>query len=542
MNLKLYQKVSVEGAELATDVYLPDGPGPFPILLLRTPYHRAGSAGSAVRHVEAGYGFVVQDTRGKFGSTGRFRPVLDEAADGRATIDWIANQGWCNGRIGLIGGSYPGIVQIPAAAGGHEALRCMSPAVAPHAFFNDWLRYDGCFALANAVRWGMTIASCPSRLAEANIDWRALWAQKTVDGVFEHLGCRSDALAECLDHDREDDYWRAIDQREMYADVTVPGLHTAGWFDHISRGEYDAYAGLRDGAATAVARTNQRLRIGPWGHTSMGKDAYGEREFPGGAMDLQAHELRFLDLWMKDIDDGLTDEPPVRLFVMGANRWMGFPDWPPPEAQTRAWHLRAAGGLSRGTPGAEAPDTYRYDPADPAPTTGGPIYWGMGDDVPAGPADQARLLARSDVLSYRSDPLPGPVTVIGEVEVELWVATSAADTDFIAKLCVEQPDGRVISLATGSLRCRYRNDWRKCDPMPPGEPVEIRLRLSQLAYEFAAGSRIALLVTSSSYPRILPHPNTMAPTWREPSPVVAENQVLHDPEHPSRLLLPIVGL
>ena len=356
------------------------------------------------------------------------------------------------------------------------------------------------------------------------------------------MGYRSQALAEWVAHDREDEYCRGIDQRAMYPRVEVPGLHTGGWFDHISRGQFQAYQGIRDRGAGDVARANQRLRVGPWGHTTMGQGTYGVWEFPAGEMDLPANELRFLDLWLKDIDDGLTAEPPVKLFVMGVNRWMDFADWPVPEGETQQWHLRSPGGLSRETPDAGTPNEFRYDPADPAPTLGGPIYWGMGDDVPVGPADQAPILGRSDVLCYRSDPLGGALAVIGEVSLDLWVASTAADTDFLAKLCVVEPGGRVVSLTIGSLRCRYRNGWEKREPMPRGEPVEIRIHLGNLAYVFPQGSRVALIVTSSSYPRILPHPNTMAPTLREPSPVAADQQVLHDREHPSRLLLPVVDL
>ena len=154
MKALIFQKVPTGGGiHLATDVYLPDGPGPFPVLLTRTPYHRAGAVGAAPTYTDWGYAYAVQDCRGKYDSGGTFRPLVDEEEDGAAAINWIAEQPWCNGRIGLIGASYLGIVQIPAAACGHEALRCISPSVAPNSYFIDWARYGGCFALANLAAY-----------------------------------------------------------------------------------------------------------------------------------------------------------------------------------------------------------------------------------------------------------------------------------------------------------------------------------------------------------------------------------------------------
>jgi len=536
-----------DGIHLATDVWLPDGPGPFPTLLTRTPYQR--KMGPAATYTDWGYAYVVQDTRGKYDSEGAFRPLLDEAEDGAATLDWIANQKWCNGRIGMVGKSYLGIVQVPAASSGHEALRCIVPWVAPNSFFTDWIRYDGCFALANLVRWPMTHAVVPNKPVCDHFTWEELWAQPTLDAVFERAGYEASILREWVAHDRYDDYWRKIDQHLMYPKVKVPGLHGAGWHDHISRGQFQAYTGIRDRGDGPAARENQRLLVGPWSHTTMGKAECGEWNFgPDAVMDLGRYERRFIDLWMRDIDDGISEEPPVLLFVMGVNRWMRFDDWPPPEAKTAAWRLRSNGSaatlggdgkLSLGPTAADPPDRYRYDPADPAPTRGGPVYWGI---EAAGPMDQRPILDRPDVLYYRSERLADPLAAIGEIALDLWIASDAPDTDFIAKLCVVEPSGPIVPLTFGSLRCRHRNGWDRCDPLPKDEPTRIRIRMGSTAYVFPAGSRIALIVTSSSYPRILPHPNTMAPTWQERSPQIAVNQVLHDAEHESQLLLPIVGI
>ena len=537
-----------EDIALATDVWLPDGPGPFPVLLTRTPYHRAGAGGAAKRYTDLGYAYVVQDARGKYDSEGVFRPLVHEAADGHDTLDWIANQKWCNGRIGMVGRSYLGIVQIPAASGGHEALRCIVPGVAPNEFFTDWIRYDGCFALANMVRWPLTHAVCPTKPSDAHFTWEELWALRTLDEIEQRIGCRAPELREWVARDQYDEYWEAINQQRMYESVTVPGMHVGGWFDHLTRGQFQAFKGIGQRGATEAARAGQRLFILPCGHSTLGQREYGEWDFgPDAETDTLAYEQRFIDLWMRDIDDGISEEPPVRAFLMGENRWMSLSDWPPPEAEAQQWYLHSGGSavglgsdgrLSRESPGDEPADTYQYAPKHPAPSRGGPLYWGIAQGL--GPVDQHRLLRRDDVLYYRGEVLPHPVAVVGEVNLELWIASSATDTDFIAKLCVVEASGRVTCLTSGCLRCRYRESWSEPKALTPGEPTKLRIQMNNLAYVFPAGSRIALTITSSSFPRILPHPNTMAPTWQETSPQVARQEILHSRGHESGLLLPVV--
>jgi putative CocE/NonD family hydrolase len=550
---------TTDGAELATDVYLPHGGGSFPVVLIRTPYHRAYATGgdpagmSRVDYfIDRGYALAVQDVRGKYDSTGTFRPLVDEAVDGQKTIDWIAEQRWCNGRVGMAGLSYLGIVQVPAAAGGHEALRCITPQVAPQSFFTDWIRYDGCFALANMVRWPFTHNVCSTKPTAGHFTWKELVGLSSLAEIEERVGAVAPELRRWVEHDRYDDYWRAIDQHEMYDSVGAAGMHAGGWFDHLTRGQFQAWRGISDRGASDRARTSQRLVIGPWGHSRGGTREYGDWDFgPEAALSFVNYRQRFLDLWLRDIDDGIAEEPPVKLFLMGENRWIGLDDWPPREAREQDWYLHSGGSaagiggdgrLNREEPGAESADQFTYDPSDPVPTHGGQIYWGMtGVGIAkAGPVEQRQVLARDDVLYYRGERLPEPLRVIGEVELDLWVASDAEDTDVIAKLCVVEPDGRVTSLLVGSLRLRYRDSWSDPRPLSPGDPTQIRVHIGNLAYTFPAGSRVALMVTSSDFPRILPHPNTMEATWSDAPAHVARQTVLHDAEHPSRLVLPVV--
>ena len=543
-----------DGVHLATDVWLLEGPGPFPVLLTRTPYHRAGALRLAQVYTEWGYAYVVQDTRGKYDSEGEFYPLVDEARDGHDTLEWIAEQKWCNERIGLVGRSYLGIVQIPTASGGHEALRCIVPGVAPNSFFRDWIRYDGCFALANAVRWALTHTTCRTTPVIDHFTWDELYEQETLAAIFERAGFRSSVLKEWVEHDLYDGYWRSVDQHAMYECIRVPGMHVGGWFDHLTRGQFDAYRGISQGGATEKARQGQCVLIGPWGHSTVSARGeahrrYGDWDFgPESDLDVLGYERRFVDYWVKGQDDAFSDEPPVKVFLMGENRWLSLGDWPSPEAESQSWYLSSGGkawgldgdGLLSLEPAKETPpDQYLYDPLNPTPTLGGPIYWGLS---PAGPTDQRPVLAHPGVLYYCSRPVARSLAVVGEVSLELWVASSAPDTDFIAKLCVVEPSGRLTCLTVGSLRCRFRESWSEPKPLEAGIPTRVRVQMGHTAYVYPERSRIALLLTSSSYPRILPHPNTMAPTWKETSPQDARQQVFHSPRFLSRLELPVLRL
>jgi len=550
MQALLFRRVpNGEGQRLATDVWLPDGPGPFPVLLTRTPYHRRlGDAASARYYVERGYAYVIQDTRGKYDSEGTFRPLIDEAADGQATLDWIANQNWCNGRIGLVGKSYLGMVQIPAASGGHEALMCIVPGVAPTSFFLDWPRCDGCFSFANTVRWTLTHAVCPTTPSMAHFTWEELHSLRTLEEIEDRAGFHSPTLRDWVAHDRYDEYWEAVDQHRMFERVACPGMHVGGWFDHLTRGQFQSYRGIKQRGATQSARSGQRLIVGPWGHMTIGQREYGEWDFGRAAqINVSDYEQRFIDLHMKDIDDGISDEPPVYVFLMGENRWVHAADWPPPTAEVQEWYLRSdgdangvggGGRLSLESQDHAPPDRYCYDPQQPVPTLGGPIYWGI---APVGPVHQGPILGRADVLYYRSERLARPLTVMGEINLDLWVSSDAPDTDFTAKLCVVDSGGRVIVLAMGALRCRYRQGFHDPKPLTAGEATSVRLQMGNLAYVFPEGSAIALLITSSDFPRILPNPNTMAPTWQEKSPRVARQEIHHSGNHQSRLALPVVS-
>jgi len=537
-----------DNAELATDVYLP-GPGKWPVVLIRTSYFRGDSLPFAEQFFKHGIGFVIQDVRGKYDSTGKFEPLVYEAVDGHNTIDWIANQPWSNGDVGLYGVSYLGIVQVPAASGQHEALKCICPSAAPGNFFRDWIRYDGCFAWSNAVFWLLNHATLPNRTTMQHIDKTKLWSGRTVQEVEQYAEMKLPWLAKWCEHDTDDAFWQSLNQDRMHEKIKVPGMHVGGWFDHLTRGQFNAYRSITDNGATSIAREHQRLFIGPWGHMNIFKDAeiqrnYGDWDFGEASnIDVRAEEIRFIKYHLRGEDDGYANIPRAKIFVMGLNRWLDFADWPIPGTQYQQWHLTSNGKantrhgdgkLAPEEPATKQSDSYTYDPANPVPTIGGNIYWG---NAKCGPVDIRETLDRDDVLVYRADPVDKPLTVIGEVELSVTLQTDVEDTDLVAKFGVELPSGEMIVLTVGSLRLKFRDSWTDPTPLTPGNPVTVKLHLSQIGYQFAPGSRPFVSLTSSDFPRILPNTNTLQIFG---NPRIARHSVLTGSGALSCLILPVV--
>lgn len=560
-----------DGVTLATDVVRPQTSEPVPALLLRTPYGRdpgsAADPADAIRLVEAGYALVTQDVRGRFDSGGTFSPFRDEPGDGVATIAWLAAQPWCKGKVGLMGGSYVGATQWLAAGQAPPNLSAFVPYATGSDYHEGWTYQGGAFQLGFILRWtigSLSLAHLPGRpdADPAALDGLAR-AYAAIDDGYLHrpladvafLDTVAPYYREWLEHQARDGWWREVAPRERYAAVTAPALNIGGWYDIFVGGTVENYRGLRDGGGSPDARSGTRLIVGPWSHSNETR-TYPERTYGWGAeldaLDPTALHLRFFDRWLRGVDNGIDREPPVRLFVMGADRWQDEADWPPPDAELRPWFLHSTGRaglpggdgtLSAEPPGEEPADTYRYDPNDPVPSMGGATLMpggrpGWND----GPWDQRSLAGRADILRFASAPLDRPVGVIGDVEVVLHAASSARDTDFTARLIDVQPDGREEILAEGILRARYRESLAEARLLEPGSIVELRIRVGPTANVFRVGHRIRVDVSSSSFPRFDPNLNTGGDPASEPAgdAVIAENTVFHDRRHPSHVLLPVV--
>jgi hypothetical protein len=355
-----------------------------------------------------------------------------------------------------------------------------------------------------------------------------------------------------LAHTTADDYWLASSPQAGYEQIGVPALNISGWYDIFLWSTFQNYLGMKQRGGTEVARRNQRLIIGPWTHMNF-SGSFPEREFGWGgssaAIDLPGIHLRWFDRWLKDVDNGLDQESPVTIFVMGVDEWRTESDWPLPGTQFRPYYLHSAGGantlhgdgtLSEESPGEEPPDVYLYNPLRPVPTVGGQVIVPGGNAM--GPRDQRQVELRDDVLVYSTPVLDRPVEVTGPIELRLFVASSARDTDFTGKLVDVYPDGRAMILTEGILRARYRDSFTEPELLEPGKVYELWLNLWATANVFLPGHRVRLEVSSSNFPRFDRNSNTGGEITRETADQYqpAINRIFHDAEHPSRLILPII--
>jgi putative CocE/NonD family hydrolase len=550
-----------DGVVLRANVYRP-ADGRWPVLLTRLPYGKDLPLGNAsldpVQAARRGYVVIVQDTRGRFMSEGDWRPFEAEAQDGVDTIAWAAGLPYADGQVGMYGMSYFGFTQWCAAIQQPPALKAIVPAVTWCDPLNGMAFRGGAVELGSAASWGLQMGF--DQLARAH------------RGNLPALGAAIAALARELDelgpagyaslplaefgplrrHAVMDRFFEQLQRpmdRQLLDPITIVGKHdrvqvptfnVGGWYDIFLADTLANFSAMR-----RLGRPT-KLLIGPWAHTAYAMPV-GELNFGFGAQlsfvnlesDFGRLQLRWFDHWLKGIDTGLLAQPPIRLFVMGANVWRDEQEWPLARAVETPFYLRSDGALSAEPPGQESSDRYTYDPRTPVPTYGGALL--MAPEFPTGPRDQRRIEARPDVLVYTTPPLERDVEVTGPVRVELWACSSAPDTDFVARLVDVYPDGRAYNLTDGIIRARYR-DGEQPSLLEPGQPYRFTIDLWATSNVFKAGHAIRLQVTSSNFPRWDRNPNTGHPLGQDgPADLrVAEQTILHDAAHPSHVVLPIV--
>ena len=543
-----------DGVHLSADLYLPDdGRGPWPVLLSRTPYDNSLLMDLGLFWAQHGYAYVAQDVRGRYDSEGEFVPWDSETDDGRDTLDWIGRQGWCDGNVGMTGGSYLGQVQWQAAFTGHPLLKTIAPRVMGSNLWDSPHYQGGAFGLGVNAVWGWrTMGRTMQRIDR--FDWPALLRTLPLRAMDEVSGKRHPAFSTWLEHHDYGDYWRATAVDEHFARITIPVLHVCGWYDLYAGGMMTNFAGLRANAGSDLARANQRIIMGPWTHAQAGTMALattnaGDRDFGvASLLDTRLIELAWFDRWLKGIDNGADREPPIKLFVMGADAWRDEREWPLARTEWtpyylhsggRANSLRGDGELSPVAPADEPPDSFVYDPEHPVPTLGG-CNCCNPEIGPWGVYDQRPVEVRDDVLVYTTPPLAAAVEVTGPIAVHLYAATDGPDTDFTAKLVDVFPEGTAWNLCDGIVRGRYRKGRGPASFLTPGEVEEFVIDCWVTSNRFRAGHRIRLEISSSNFPRFDRNLNTGAPIADDDAPRSARQRVFHDAAHPSHVLLPII--
>ena len=549
-----------DGTVLRADVYRPDIPGKFPTLVRRMPYNKAseGAIETASRLAERGYLVVDQDVRGRFASDGEFLPGLyssehHDSEDGYDTVEWAAALPWSTGKVGTFGGSYAGWTQWELAHTRPPHLVAMAPnAIAANLLDRE---LSGVLRLGRTLWWSLNTLA-PDTRRRANEPWGArsedeadrLWTERDRSKWLWYLPLMDIpdyALSGMGKHfrrwleDHATDHFRFLEKHQR---VDVPALMVTGWYDQ-QIGTIKNYTGMVENGMTERARNGQRLIVGPWTHTGDLATAVGEVDFgPNSRRDLVEIMDRWFRCWLNEEERGADDWPPVQLFVMGANVWRNESEWPLARTVYTDYYLHSAGqantsagdgGLSTGPAREEPPDEYVYDPRDPVMT----LYSPPGQHEPQ---DQRALDGRRDVLVYSTPPLEKPVEVTGPVTLKLWAASSAVDTDFVAKLIDVWPNGFAQEVCYGIVRARYRDSYDAPSLLRPGETYEFTVQLNPTSNLFRPGHRIRLDVSSSDFPNFDRNHNTGGNDYAEATLVSAGQTVFHDASRPSRLVLPVI--
>ncbi|HET8911880.1 MAG TPA: CocE/NonD family hydrolase [Ktedonobacteraceae bacterium] len=568
-----------DGVVLRANIFRPAAEGRWPVLLTRLPYGKDLASGGAVldpaQAARRGYVVIVQDTRGRFASEGEWTPMRNEALDGVDTIAWAASLPYSNGEIGMYGASYYGFTQWSAAIHQPEALKAMVPFITWNDPLNGNLFRGGAFELGISAGW--------SAMMGLNVVMRRHM------GNPQALGGAIYSLVQALDTMGSRGYWslplrqfeplkrndvapiffeplekpmdrEIVDEMMIlgkHEQVTVPTFNIGGWYDIFLQDTISNFKIMREQGRTPEARQS-KLLIGPWTHGDVGARV-GEMNFGMASsgmlidyrIDLMSLQLRWFDHWMRHIDTGMLNEAPIKIFVMGANIWRDEQEWPLARAVETRYYLHSngeanllgdTGRLDIQEPETEQPDNYSYDPANPVLTRGGALL--MAIEYPGGAFDQRAIEERSDVLVYSTPVLEQPIEVTGPIKVHLWARSDALDTDFVARLVDVHPNGFSQNLTDGIIRARYRNFAKGEQPslLTPGTAYEYEIDLWSTSNLFLPGHRIRLDVTSSNFPRWDRNPNTGAELGENAEIVVAHQEILHDREHPSYIVLPIVPI
>ena len=617
-----------DGVRLATDIYRPalDGeyaPGTFPTILCRTPYNKGDFRYTEIADffTPRGYVTVLQDLRARYHSEGMGQywhtANPHDGRDGADTVDWIGAQRWSNGRVGTVGSSFAAVVQVPLAFEQPPNLTAIWPDVTPTNNYFHQAREGGAMQLH--MFWALFMHTHDAQeladdLAAQDQVWEGLRRMREwLADMPLRPGQTPLRLVPTLEQMLFDYYWRGeYDDfwaqpcndftRHFDRHADIPATFSGGWFDPYATAMVEYFAAMH-----AKNSSYQRLIMGPWTHVGMRGDnsTSGDADFGPAAMwgvQRYFHEqLRWYDRWLRDVDNGVEngvdDEAPVQLFVMGGGdghrtaegrifhggQWRSEQEWPLARTQYTPYYLHGDGTLSTELPAADAPPrTYAYDPQHPVPTIGGSLCGIMempSDDgnldpmwrrflspvtrlrhiVGIGPYHQQedasiiaaqppypRLADRADVLVFQTEPLTAAVELTGPLKAKLWISSSAVDTDFTVKLVdvyppnADYPDGYEMNLTDSIIRTRYRNGWEQEEMMEPGEIYPVEITIAPTSNLFQAGHRIRIDISSSNFPRLDVNPNTGEPVGRHTHTVVAHNRVYVDREHPSQVMLPVV--
>ena len=578
-----------DGERLATDVYLPDTPGRYPVLLERTPYGRRGtnhadysqdslqplSKPEIARYfAKAGYVYVLQDCRGRFESSGVFEKYVNEADDGSDTIEWILSQPWCDGRVGTTGFSYGAHVQTALAARSPKALRAMFiDSGGFSSAYHGGIRQGGAYELKQ-LTWAFKHAKLAAKERLSATEQRQLEETDIRPWMSKVWTCGNSPIASVPEYERYvieqwqhelfDEFWK---RPEFYSKgyhasfPDIPMLFMSSWYDPYAQTACENYAGL-----SAIKSHAVRLLLGPWIHGRRSESYAGDVDFGAAAIldgNIAPSHLELKRAWF-DQHLAAREAPsyldaPVTVFIMGGGsgkldqqgrlqhggRWLRTTAWPPPDSQPTVFYFTDDGQLDRQQAKSSSSVEWIFDPSKPVPTVGGAITSGapvmFGGAFDQRDAQATPLAERADVVVFQTEPFTNVVEIVGPVTAVLWVSTSALDTDFTVKLLdvypqsADLPEGYAMNLTDSILRLRFRDSFEKAQLASPEEIYRITITLPPTANRFAPGHRLRVALSSSNFPKFDVNPNSGAPAGQPSTPIVAYNRLHFGPAQQSHI-------
>ncbi len=523
-----------DGIILRSDLYLPEGCERAPAILVRQPYG-ARTPGMAFQQLGSfwarkGYACLIQDVRGKFSSDGAFDPMVNERQDGFDTVEWVAHQSWCNGKVGMWGESYYGFTSLAAAVETPPALACIAPGDIASDRHKIWFR-QGAFLLNTIGPWAMAM-DAPEYADTSRYN---PWHLPLID-MPAAAGLEGRYFRRLVTHAMDPVWWAARGLADRLDRIKIPVLFWSGWYDNYTGGTLDDFSTLE---RTSPRPDDIHLFVGPWDHEASGEhtDRAGCIKLPATAKERWDTYQGFFDRYLMGVDNGFGSRGKAKYFTIGANRWQQAPSWPPPTMRVTPFYLRAGGLLSREAPGSdEPPDLYQYDPADPVADTVGLNCWALCGQL----GDRRAVESRADVLTYTTTPCEDDIELTGPIEATLHAASSAVDTDFTMTLVDILEDGTANQIQDGIIRAAHRESEYQPMAIEPGRIYAYRISLAGTSYLVKKGHRIRVEISSSCFDRYDRNTNTGEPFGRATMIKVANQAIHHSPAHPSHVQLPLV--
>ena len=538
-----------DGVKLHAVLYKPALNEKLPALLLRSPYAAEFPDYSVwgPKFCESGYAVVMQDIRGRLNSDGECTPYIQEINDGLDTQKWVAKQSWCNGCIGTFGISYSGFTQVLTAPLNNPNLMALVP-VGNQVNNYGHLRYNGILQLENTINWIWWGNKITQHVPERLINWEKLYKvlplNKALDGIADRPYYKK-----VIKNETYNNFWKSADLTDKYNKISVPAYFITGWYDNLVHETFKNFIGWKTKTKNKIAKEKTKLLVGPWYHYNLGKNTkFGDITFgKNSTLDIIKEHIIWFDQRLKNHNTGIDNEKPIKIFVMGLNKWRGESEWPLLRTKYTKYYLHSGGNantrngdgiLNPYAPNIQNYDSFTYNPENPVPTLGGQSQLLRN----CGPRNRYDLEMRDDILVYSTRKLKENTEITGKVEIILYASASTLDTDFTATLVDVHPDNKCINITEGIIRAKFRNSYSKQTLIKPNKIYKYKFPLWETSNLFKKGHKIRIEISSSNFPKFDRNLNTGKFVFDDDEIKTSTQKIFHNKHHPSHVIFPIIPI